>query len=51
MISDIQYDDYRVNCNRGGVTKVKYVFMCWARDAADAFDQARRAGYTPISIS
>lgn len=44
------YDDYRINCLRGA-SSVPCVYMCWATSALDAFEQARRAGYTPVSLS
>lgn len=41
---------YRVRCLRGAQTSTIYVFSCWARGAAAAFDLARLNGYTPISL-
>jgi hypothetical protein len=41
---------YRVRCLRGAQTGTIYVFACWARDVAHAFDLARSNGYTPISL-
>ena len=41
---------YRIQCTRGAVTTVIHIVEAWAVDAADAFDQCRWAGYSPMTL-
>lgn len=41
---------YRIRCHRGPITTVETIVEVWADGIADAYEQCRARGYTPIGM-